>query len=74
MLSGYDGTIRRHGSHRHRRRPVRPRRRPGVRSDGAPPDVRCFASNTLRGVHRDAEHIAAPIAAYASKALAAYGR
>jgi putative flavoprotein involved in K+ transport len=34
---------------------------------------RSFASNTLRGVHRDAEHIAAPIAAYASKALAAYG-
>ncbi|WP_188193553.1 flavin-containing monooxygenase [Nonomuraea sp. SYSU D8015] len=34
---------------------------------------RSFASNTLRGVHRDAEHIAAPIAAHASKALAAYG-
>jgi putative flavoprotein involved in K+ transport len=34
---------------------------------------RSFASNTLRGVHRDAEHVAAPIAAYASKALAAYG-
>jgi putative flavoprotein involved in K+ transport len=34
---------------------------------------RSFASNTLRGVHRDAAHIAAPIAAYASKALAAYG-
>jgi putative flavoprotein involved in K+ transport len=34
---------------------------------------RSFASNTLRGVHRDAEHVAAPIAAYASKALAVYG-
>ncbi|MGP3916957.1 flavin-containing monooxygenase [Nonomuraea sp. 10N515B] len=34
---------------------------------------RSFASNTLRGVHRDAAHVAAPIAAYASKALAAYG-
>lgn len=27
---------------------------------------RSFASNTLRGVHRDAEHVAAPIAAYAT--------
>ncbi|SDM20324.1 putative flavoprotein involved in K+ transport [Nonomuraea maritima] len=34
---------------------------------------RSFASNTLRGVHRDAEHIAAPLAAYAGGALAAYG-
>ncbi|MFI7618705.1 flavin-containing monooxygenase [Nonomuraea terrae] len=34
---------------------------------------RSFASNTLRGVHRDAEHVAAPIAAYASRALAVYG-
>ncbi|PZG16910.1 flavin-containing monooxygenase [Nonomuraea aridisoli] len=34
---------------------------------------RSFASNTLRGVHRDAEHIATPIAAYASKGLAVYG-
>lgn len=34
---------------------------------------RSFASNTLRGVHRDAEHVAAPIAAYAGGVLAAYG-
>ncbi|MEU0570425.1 NAD(P)/FAD-dependent oxidoreductase [Nonomuraea sp. NPDC005983] len=34
---------------------------------------RSFASNTLRGVYRDAEHITAPIAAYASGALASYG-
>ncbi|GGP14422.1 NAD(P)/FAD-dependent oxidoreductase [Nonomuraea glycinis] len=34
---------------------------------------RSFASNTLRGVHRDAEHVAAPLAAYAGGALAAYG-
>ncbi|WP_433432229.1 flavin-containing monooxygenase [Nonomuraea sp. CA-141351] len=34
---------------------------------------RSFASNTLRGVNRDAEHIDTPIAAYAGGALAAYG-
>ncbi|WP_245658951.1 flavin-containing monooxygenase [Microtetraspora malaysiensis] len=34
---------------------------------------RSFASNTLRGVARDAEHVAAPLAAYAVKARAAYG-
>ncbi|MFI7702463.1 flavin-containing monooxygenase [Nonomuraea sp. NPDC049480] len=34
---------------------------------------RSFASNTLRGVHHDAAHIAAPMATYASGALAAYG-
>jgi putative flavoprotein involved in K+ transport len=34
---------------------------------------RSFSSNTLRGVARDAEHIAAPLAAYAGNALAAYG-
>ncbi|GAA2378954.1 ArsO family NAD(P)H-dependent flavin-containing monooxygenase [Nonomuraea africana] len=34
---------------------------------------RSFASNTLRGVHLDAAHIAAPMAAYAGGALAAYG-
>ncbi|WP_157244914.1 flavin-containing monooxygenase [Nonomuraea typhae] len=34
---------------------------------------RSFASNTLRGVTADAEHIATPLAAWASGALAAYG-
>ncbi|WP_049558889.1 flavin-containing monooxygenase [Nonomuraea sp. SBT364] len=34
---------------------------------------RSFASNTLRGVYRDAQHVAAPLAAYAVGALAAYG-
>ncbi|MGP4099839.1 flavin-containing monooxygenase [Nonomuraea sp. KM90] len=34
---------------------------------------RSFASNTLRGVHRDARHVTAPIAAYAGGALANYG-
>ncbi|MEV4216779.1 NAD(P)-binding domain-containing protein [Nonomuraea sp. NPDC049725] len=34
---------------------------------------RSFASNTLRGVHRDADHVAAPVAAYAGGALTAYG-
>ncbi|GAA3695202.1 ArsO family NAD(P)H-dependent flavin-containing monooxygenase [Nonomuraea antimicrobica] len=33
---------------------------------------RSFASNTLRGVHHDAEHVAAPIAAYAGGVLSAY--
>ncbi|WP_214317542.1 flavin-containing monooxygenase [Nonomuraea sediminis] len=34
---------------------------------------RSFASNTLRGVTADADHIAAPLAAWAGGALAAYG-
>ncbi|MFD8565214.1 flavin-containing monooxygenase [Streptosporangium canum] len=34
---------------------------------------RSFASNTLRGVHRDAAHLADPMAAYAGGVLAAYG-
>ncbi|MEU4718072.1 NAD(P)/FAD-dependent oxidoreductase [Nonomuraea dietziae] len=34
---------------------------------------RSFASNTLRGVHLDAAHVAASMAAYAGGALAAYG-
>ncbi|MFF4198858.1 hypothetical protein [Nonomuraea sp. NPDC001831] len=34
---------------------------------------RSFASNTLRGVHRDAGHVAAPITACTGGVLAAYG-
>lgn len=34
---------------------------------------RSFASNTLRGVARDAAHLATPLAVYAGEALAAYG-
>ena len=34
---------------------------------------RSFASNTLRGVHRDAEHVAAPMAAFIRDAPAAVG-
>jgi putative flavoprotein involved in K+ transport len=34
---------------------------------------RSFASNTLRGVHRDAEYVAGPIAAHVRKAPAAVG-
>ena len=34
---------------------------------------RSFASNTLRGVHRDAEHVAAPLAAFVSDAPSAVG-
>ncbi|MFI9598095.1 flavin-containing monooxygenase [Nonomuraea sp. NPDC052265] len=33
---------------------------------------RSFASNTLRRVYQDAEHVTAPLAAHASKSLAAY--
>jgi putative flavoprotein involved in K+ transport len=34
---------------------------------------RSFSSNTLRGVHRDAEHVIAPLAAHVHKAPAAVG-
>lgn len=34
---------------------------------------RSFASNTLRGVHRDADHIAAPLAAHVTNAARAVG-
>ncbi|KIH96570.1 FAD-dependent oxidoreductase [Streptomonospora alba] len=34
---------------------------------------RSFSSNTLRGVHRDAEHVVAPLAAHVRKAPAAAG-
>jgi putative flavoprotein involved in K+ transport len=34
---------------------------------------RSFSSNTLRGVHRDAEHVAAPLAAHVRNAPAAVG-
>ncbi len=34
---------------------------------------RSFASNTLRGVHRDAEHVAAPLAAFVCDAPSAVG-
>jgi putative flavoprotein involved in K+ transport len=34
---------------------------------------RSFSSNTLRGVHRDAEHVAAPLAAHVRNAPAVVG-
>jgi putative flavoprotein involved in K+ transport len=34
---------------------------------------RSFSSNTLRGVHRDAEHVITPLAAHVSNAPAAVG-
>ena len=34
---------------------------------------RSFSSNTLRGVHRDAEHVIAPLAAHVRNAPAAVG-
>jgi putative flavoprotein involved in K+ transport len=34
---------------------------------------RSFSSNTLRGVHRDAEHVVTPLAAHVRNAPAAVG-